>query len=273
MWLIELTCLALIIAGTLLRARAPNFREWVRDAPVVLVAAWIGEDSTIRLYDFYAYSPKWHGFLDVTPVLIPVIWVFVVLSARDIARALAPKHTVLLAYFLIFFDASLIEPICTFSGLWTWHEPGPFNVPYIGTLGWTFFGGSLVFCLEKLKPRWLGILVAPLMMHAFLTSTWWAALKWIGGAMPDTRIYVALMWLAVIALTTALVRSKRTALIDLALVLPRLGPAAFFFTLLYAYSGPLPLWIYSVSFALPWIAATRWALNPRAAPGTASHPS
>ncbi|MFL5320941.1 MAG: hypothetical protein ACJ790_14860, partial [Myxococcaceae bacterium] len=71
MWIIELACVVLLALAAFLRSRAPDFREWLKDAPLIFVAAWLGETSSIHLYDFYAYSKDWHGFLDVTPVLIP----------------------------------------------------------------------------------------------------------------------------------------------------------------------------------------------------------
>lgn len=266
---VELACVLLLGLGVVLRARAPNFRDWVRDAPIVFIAAWAGEDSAIRVHDFYRYNSSWHGFVDQTPLLIPVIWVFVVLSARDIARGVAPKHLVAAGYFLVLFDALFIEPICTWAGLWKWNEPGPFDVPVIGTLGWMFFGGSLLFCLEKLKgrARWLAVVIAPLMMHGLLVAAWWGALKWIDARGTDGG-FTIYCWVACMAIVSQLIRRKRTGSVELSFILPRLGPAAFFFALLTAYRAPFILWCFAGAFVFPWVALTRWrpAEQPAVAP-------
>lgn len=257
---VEAACAVLLAAGVALRARAPGFGEWLKDAPVVFVAAWLGEDTAIRAYDFYRYNPAWHGFIDVTPVIIPAIWVFVVLSARDLARQLAPKQLIAAGYALILLDATFIEPICTYAGLWRWNEPGPFAVPYIGLLGWTFFGGSLLLCLDKLKgpQRWLSILLAPAAMHVLLTATWWSSLKWLGGRAASDVGFTFAVFVALAALTAWVISTKRHASVELALILPRLGPAAFFFALLTAYEAPLLLWLFAGAFVGPWVAVTKW---------------
>lgn len=262
---VELACVLLLALGVVLRARAPNFRDWVRDAPIVFIAAWVGEDSAIRVHDFYRYDSAWHGFVDVTPLLIPAIWVFVVLSARDIARIVAPKHLIAAGYVLILFDAFFIEPICTYAGLWKWNAPGPFNVPLIGTFGWMFFGGSLLFCLETLtgRARWLSILLAPLMMHALLVTAWWGALKWLPARGTDLGLTIC-CWVACLAIVSQLIRRKRTCSVQLSFILPRLGPAAFFFALLTAYRAPFVLWCFAFAFVFPWIALTSW--RPAAQP-------
>lgn len=166
------------------------------------------------------------------------------------------------AYALIFIDATFIEPICTWAGLWKWNEPGPFAVPFIGTLGWTFFGGSLVLCLERLKHRWLSVVVAPLMMHAMLTSSWWAAFKWLGDAGSSEVGFTVFCWVACIGAAVALARLRLAASVDLAFILPRLGPAAFFFTLLTAYRAPALLWVFAAAFVIPWVTLTRWGTAP-----------
>ena len=85
---IELACVAILLLGLGLRARVGGFSAWRQDAGPVFAGALIAEDSCIRLYGFYEYAPGWHLWCDRVPVLVPIIWIFVVLSARDVARTL-----------------------------------------------------------------------------------------------------------------------------------------------------------------------------------------
>ena len=87
MAVIELGCLGILLLGLLLRSRAPGFDLWRRDAWIVALGALIAEDSSIRLYGFYDYHAPWHFRADQVPVLVAVIRIFVVLSARDVARS------------------------------------------------------------------------------------------------------------------------------------------------------------------------------------------
>lgn len=49
---IELSCIFLLLLGLALRARLPGLRDWARDAPIILVGAWLAEDTCIRAYAF-----------------------------------------------------------------------------------------------------------------------------------------------------------------------------------------------------------------------------
>lgn len=223
------------------------------------MAALLGEDSAIRLYGFYAYADGWHLFADQVPLMIPLIWVFVVLSARDVARALGgPLAPV--AFALIAFDAALIEPCSTWSGLWKWFEPGAFGVPFIGILGWACFGASALFWLARLPSRWrwLTVLLAPLTMHALLLALWWGALRWVGRAEAPAAGLAIAAWLGAGLLVAGLFASGRTRAVPLVLILPRLGPAGFFGVLLATHSPPAALWVYAAAFVAPWWVATRW---------------
>ena len=60
-------------------------------AALLAVAGFLGEDSVIRAYGFYFYSPRWHLFLDRVPLMIVVIWPVVIHSAWSLARRLAPR--------------------------------------------------------------------------------------------------------------------------------------------------------------------------------------
>jgi Carotenoid biosynthesis protein len=258
---IELACAALLGVSGVLRARTPGARAWLGDAPIVFLGALAGEDSAIRLYGFYSYAEGWHCFADQVPLLIPLIWVFVVLSARDVAGALGGPLP-LTAFALIVFDAALIEPCSTQSGLWTWAEPGGFKVPYIGVLGWACFGASAIFWLQRLRgpARWLTVLLAPFSMHALLLALWWGGLRWFGRAEADPAHLAAAAWLVSSALVVGLVLARRAGVLPLPLILPRLGPAGFFLALLATHGAPTTLWAWALAFVPPWLVATRWSV-------------
>ncbi|MHB8876931.1 MAG: hypothetical protein ACYC8T_24810 [Myxococcaceae bacterium] len=265
MWLIELSCLAVLASAVALRRLGPGAREWAGDAPIVALGALVGEDSCIRLYDFYEYAPGWHLFVDRTPLLIPVIWVFVVLSARDVARALGPRAVVPMAFLLILIDALLIEPISTHAGLWRWKVAGPLGVPWIGTLGWACYGACALFWLGRLKgpARWLTVALAPLCLHALLLALWWGGLRWVGRETPGQGAVAIGAWVVAALAIAALLATKRARALPLWTVTPRILPALFFFGLLAVRTAPLPLWLYAAGFAPPWLAAIRWVSPPR----------
>ena len=39
------------------------------------------------------------------------------------------------------------------AGLWTWTEPGLFAVPPIGIIGWAYFAGAAMACLDGARAR------------------------------------------------------------------------------------------------------------------------
>ncbi|MBI5609000.1 MAG: carotenoid biosynthesis protein [Deltaproteobacteria bacterium] len=259
---VEVLCVALLALGVVLRARTGSLQAWRRDAAWIFVGAWLGEQTCIQFYDFYRYDPGWHGWLGDVPVLIPVIWIVVVLSARDVATVLRPanKHWLPLAFLVIWYDASLIEPIATHAGLWRWNQAGPFAVPWIGMLGWALYGAAALAWLQWLpnRWRWSAALLAPATTHALLLAVWWGGLRWIGRGTPDASWVAGGSWLVAAAAALALWRTGRLQSVPLALLLPRMPPAAFFFALLATTAGDASLAVYAGAFALPWLAATRW---------------
>ncbi|HEY4220010.1 MAG TPA: carotenoid biosynthesis protein [Myxococcota bacterium] len=233
---------------------------------LVAVGAFIGEDSCIRLYGFYAYASTWHAFIDKVPLAIVCIWPVVVVSALDLAHALAPQVSstkrALLASLVVLADASLIEPIATASGLWSWSEPGPFHVPLIGVLGWSCFALGAAWMLE-LRRAPLVVVVGPLTAHALLLALWWLAFRWLPRGADASFVLVALAWTLSLALTVVIVRKKiRIARADLLLRVPA---AFFFFVLLAIYARrDVALVAYALAFAPPYLALTRF--SARAAP-------
>lgn len=260
MTLVQGLCLGILLLGAVLRWRAGAFETWLRDAPIICCGALVCEDSCIRLYGFYDYAPSWSPCVGTVPLLVGIIWIFVVLSARDVALLLAPRHWLPVAFGVIAYDAALIEPIATHSGLWQWHEAGPFAVPWIGELGWALFGVSALACLSWLPGplRWATVLLAPLATHAMLLVLWWGLLRWTLRGQPADAAMAALGVGVAVVLAVVLWRTRRVGRIPLALIAPRVMPALFFFGLLAAVPASAGLWVYAVSFALPWMVATGW---------------
>ena len=276
MGLVELLCVVLLAVGLGLRRRAGPLTQWRRDAFGVFFGAWLGEQSCIACYDFYRYDPAWHGWLGHVPVLIPAIWIFVVLSARDVARALAgaTASPLPLAFLVIACDAALIEPIATHAGLWRWTQPGPFAVPWIGMLGWALYGGAALAWLEWLPAgrRWLVALLAPLSTHALLLALWWGCLRWVLRDRPADATVALAAWLLALGAVLALWRTRRLGAVPLGLLLPRMPPAVFFFGLLAATRAGAGLVAYALAFAVPWLGMTAWRKDGWISPESAEKP-
>src|SRR3954465_1154321 len=88
MLLYELTCAAIVALYVAAR------RDAIPTLALLAVAGFVGEDSVIRAYGFYFYSPRWPLFLDRVPLLIVLIWPVVIHSAWRLGRALAPAWAV-----------------------------------------------------------------------------------------------------------------------------------------------------------------------------------
>lgn len=270
MLLIQIAIVLALLVASGLRTRGPNPREWLHDAPLVFIAALITQASCLHLYGFTRYAPGWIGWIAGVPLMVPLIWTLVVLSARDVARLLAPARLIPLTFLVVWYDALLIEPVATHAGLWLWRFPapkqGPFFVPHIALLGYAFFALAAVACLDRLKGRWrlATMLLAPLITHALLLAGWWGALRWIGGA-PTELVWTIVLVAVAVALTAWLLVTKRLGTIPLKVLAPRLVPAACVFLLLFDSRREPLLWIYAGSFALPWLAALDWRGRARRA--------
>jgi hypothetical protein len=244
---LELCCAAIVAVYVIVR------RDAVPTLLCLAVAGFLGEDSVIRAYGFYGYSPRWHLFLDRVPLMIVVIWPIVIHSAWSLGRRLSPPAWApLTGAAIVLADASLIEPIAVHAGLWTWTEPGLFAVPPIGIIGWAYFAGAAMVCLERNRPV-AAVVVAPLATHAMLVASWWLAFKWLSRPLPAWPFVIA-AWIVLGAVAVAALRvpGRREFRKDLLLR----GPgAAFFFVLLVLYGRDLPaLCVYSVAFAPPYLA-------------------
>ncbi len=266
---IEISC-ALILAlqvGIALAA-TDDKRAFVRRFILLAIASWLAEDTCIRLYGFYAYSPEWSLFLDKMPLMIALIWPAVILSAWELVRKLlgaGHRWLPLAVGAMVFADAWLIEPIAVQSGLWRWFEPGLFEVPPIGVLGWAIFAALAVVVFEALEQRNKSgmaeaaiLIVAPVGSHLLLIASWWSLLRWINVTIPAwpavgliCAISVVLAWLAY--------RARLSERIPASAIYGRIPAALFFFALLAVFGrDEYALIVWALAVAPPWLAITPW---------------
>ena len=129
---------------------------------VLAVAGYLGEETCISWYRFYAYAEGWHAKLDHVPALIVLIWPLFILSGRDMGALFFPRAPAWLSTSLmVLFDASLVEVIAVRAGYWSWAEPGHLGVPFIGMLGWSFFAVGAAYGLGRgmREHSWKGALL------------------------------------------------------------------------------------------------------------------
>jgi hypothetical protein len=233
MIVLELACVLIVSLYVAMRGR----KEW-RRLLFLSVSAWAAEDSVIRAYNFYEYSPEWSLFIDRVPLMIILIWPVVISSAYDLTKYI-PGPRPLLTALIVLFDASLIEPVAVGAKLWHWNEPGLFEVPPIGILGWAIFA---FFAVQR---AW----IAPLATHAVLLALWWAFFRWVNVPLP---VWPFLIVLAV--LSAVFVGRARLAIPRIELWL-RVPAALFFFVLLGIFGRDDPWLIaWTISFAPPYLA-------------------
>ena len=257
---------AFIIALTLYAmARHRPLVELLRDYLALALSAWLGEQSCIQLYKFYSYSPAWHGRLGQVPILVPLIWPLVVLSACEVARQLRPRLSIRalagLVAAIVALDASLVEVVAVRAGLWQWVEPGHLGVPLIGVLGWAYFALGAAFCLLRPAAGWRLLLIplAPLCAHVLILASWWGLFRWTLRGELGTGSVVGILAVGALALGAAAVERRRGGGIPLLTALPRALAASLFLMLLLT-SAPADgkLWLHTAAVAVPYCVATRW---------------
>lgn len=264
LWTFECACVVVVGLTLWTMGRARGFGRLASDYAALAAAAWVGEDSCIALYRFYAYAPEWHLRLHHVPVLVPLIWPLVILSARDVVSALwrSPASGLarpLAVAALVLFDASLVEVVAVRAGLWSWTEPGHLGVPLIGMLGWAFFACGADVALSKNRPL-LAIVLSPLTAHALILLTWWGLFRWtLRGALGTASIAGVMVVGACAAGVVVVRRRARGAAIPFAVAAPRMIAAALFIALLvFTAPADVPLWLHASSVAVPYLAATEW---------------
>jgi hypothetical protein len=255
MTVFQLVCLALLPLGYGLLQRVD--RDFLRTAPWIFVAAWLGEASAIWFYGFYRYSDAWWWKVGGVPLLIPLIWPPIILSGRAVIRALWPNlgsREPWAVGAIVFFDAAMIEAIAVRCGLWSWAEPGYLGVPLIGVVGWGVFAAAVAH-LERpgtcARRRW-EILAAPVPLHLGLLLSWWLFLRWVWRG-----DWFILFLLIVVAFTVVAwrVRGARRMGMDIASV--RLLAAGIFVLLLvFAHPGAGRVWLHIALTSIPYALAT-----------------
>ncbi len=268
MKVLELIALGIVVSFVLVRARfGPEPKRFLWRMAILVVASWIAEDSCIRAYGFYYYDAGWSLFVDRVPLAILLIWPVVIHSAWELASHwVSDARLPLAGGALVLADASMIEPIAVHSGLWTWTEPGLFEVPPIGIIGWAYYAGLCMWVLghSRERPvRALAVLViAPLGTHLLLLASWWGLFRWLNGTVPAWPC-VALAWgLALILMQRALGRRLRDR-IPPREMLSRVPAALFFFALLWRDARDVPALVaWGLAFAPPYLALTRLRATP-----------
>lgn len=262
MVIVESLCLSIVALSLLLRIYFKGaWQSQVLQYVLIASVAWLTENTCIHFYGFYSYSPTWHVFIDQVPIMIPLIWPIVLLSARDLVVPVrkGPWGTGLFVGLLVFTDAAFIEPISVHLGFWQWYEPGFFEVPVIGVLGWGLFAMFGLFALGpelSPSPRRLGlfIILPPLFTHLALLASWWSCFRWITAEILDQwTVTVSLSVLSLFALGLWRVKAVRgIASRDIWLRFP----AALFFFGLLSWDFPRvkgALLLFALAFSLPYL--------------------
>ena len=266
---IEISCaLLLTLQVGIALAITDDRYAFVRRFGLLAIAAWLAEDSCIRLYGFYGYSQDWSLFVDQMPLMIALIWPSVILSAWELTRHLlgAGHNRLPLAVgAMVFADAWLIEPIAVQSGLWSWFEPGLFDVPPIGVLGWAFFAALAVALFERVdrsgRSAWADVAilaVAPVGTHLLLLASWWGLLRWVNVTVPAWPAVAVLIAISAVVAWLA-VRAKLHARIPGSAMVARIPAALFFFGLLAVHGREnYALAAWALAVAPPWLVITPW---------------
>lgn len=261
----EAACAAIVVLTLAAMARRTPWRDLLAHYALLACAGWIGEQTCISLYRFYSYDLAWDARLLDVPVLVPLIWPLVILSARDVATSVWPGaegvSRAAIVGAIVVFDASLVEVVAVRVGLWSWEEGGHLGVPVIGILGWGFFaaGADLVLSRAKGMKRASVIVLAPAIGHALIVASWWAGLRRILRGDLGLASSVAVAALAIVI--TALVARARARGdgIPLEVAGPRTFAALLFFVLLVRVAPTDPaLWAHVACVAIPYVLATRW---------------
>jgi len=273
----ECACVVVVLFTLALMARRTPARRLVGDYAALAVAGFIGEETCVRFYRFYAYAEGWDGRIDEVPILVPLIWPLVILSARSVANALAPDASAvrraLAVGALVVVDASLVEVVAVRAGLWSWAEPGHLGVPLLGIIGWGFFAfaADLAPRLVGRAPRAIGlvavVVIAPLATHAMILAAWWACFRWtLRGDLGSAPL--AVLGAASVAATLgALYMRGRGRAMALDVATPRMAAALLFLALLALTVAPWEgavargLWLHTLAVAAPYLAATRFGAS------------
>lgn len=264
---VELASLGVLACFVALEHQRGNGRASLSLGLALMVAAWLGEDTCIRLYGFYEYSPDWHFTLDKMPPMVALIWPFVILSDLKVMEAVLGKNTPHLPWatgLLVTYDAALMEPIAVQAGLWHWSEPGIFGVPVIGILGWGYFAATALWSWTRLSgaARFSLIALAPLATHALLLVSWWGLLRWcLREPLAPSTLQLGSLLVSLV-LSVAVWRAR--VCIGWETMGLRVLAAGIFGALLVLYGrSATELQLYLLPFVLPYLLACDWSALKR----------
>lgn len=260
---------AIYVAARMRRTLPADRFALARRLGALAVTAWIGEDTVVRAYGFYAYSSHLGPVLDRVPVLVALIWSVVIDSAWLLSERLLvapsgaapPASRTRLAFAaggIVLADASLVEPVAVRAGLWWWTQPGLFAVPPIGILGWALFTAASVWVGSRASvgapAAWLRtFLLPPVLTHVALVALWWVAFRWVSTPIPAWAGAVA-VWPVALALAAASLRRGLRRRVPRAEMLVRVPGALFFYALLAIFGrGDPALVVYCTAFAWPYL--------------------
>ncbi|MBI2390520.1 MAG: hypothetical protein HYV09_13100 [Deltaproteobacteria bacterium] len=257
----EAACVVVVVATLIAMSRARGAGPVLRDYAALAVAGWIGEQTCIELYRFYTYAAGWHLHVGHVPILVPLIWPLVILSAREVVDGLWPGLRVarpLAVAAIVVVDASLVEVVAVRAGLWSWAEPGHLAVPVIGILGWGYFAAGAELALMKGRPL-AALVVGPVVAHALILGTWWGLFRWTVRGDHGVASSVVIALLSAVAVVVVARARREGRAMALSTAAPRMIAASLFFTLLVTTAPRDPrLWAHVASVAVPYLAATRF---------------
>ncbi len=279
LWLFQILCIPVIGLTLWLAARRLATHEQkaalVREYIALTIAGYLGEQTCISLYHHYAYSMEWSARIGDVPLLVPLIWPLVILAAIEVVDALYPLAAeadtktlhwgrAALVAFVVLVDASLVEVVATAAGLWSWAEPGHLDVPLIGLFGWSFFAFGAALLLPWLRRsgsrfREAFLILAPVIAHALIFLSWWAAFRWGWRTALEPASLVFCGAVSIFLCGIAVSRRSKGHLLGLDIVVGRLAATALFLALMLTTTPErVDLWVHLACVGIPYSLATRW---------------
>lgn len=270
----EALCVAVIvltIAASLRAQPTPEKRaRFISDYALLALSGFVGEQTCITMYRHYEYAPGWHlRVLDV-PLLVPLIWPLVILSARSVREALFPTARAwqrpLVLWVLVVADASLMEVLATRADLWTWAEPGHLEVPLLGILGWAHFAAAADVLLDRLEGpgRLLLIPASVLVAQALICASWWYGLKWVLRGDLGTPGVLVVAALGALASLYAWRLRRAGRVLPPSVYMPRLAATGLFAALFLATAaGEWRYWVHLIAVGVPYVLVTKLPARAR----------
>lgn len=260
----EIACVAIVIVTLVLMARQEPPRALLASYVSLALAGWVAEESCILLYRFYGYADVWSVQAHLVPLLVPLIWPLVILSARSFVQALWPGDrwwSHLLVGAVVAFDASLVEVVAVRAGLWWWAEPGHLDVPVIGMLGWGYFavGASVALSLAQ-RWRYAAVLILGLIStHGLILATWWGLFRWTLRGDLGSSSTVGVLVIGLIAAGFIFWERRKGRGMPMQVAGPRMLAAGLFLVLLLTTAArEMSYWWHVIALSIPYLASVRF---------------